>query len=69
VSHGGGAATAQHYLVAGLLDEMLIPVVPVLLGRRPRLLRDLGSDRPELEQTQAVEAPAVTHIRYRVGAR
>jgi dihydrofolate reductase len=51
---------------AGLLDEMLISVVPVLLGSGARLFQDLGSDLPKLEQTQAVEAPGVTHIRYRV---
>jgi dihydrofolate reductase len=69
VSLGGGAATVQQYLAAGLLDEMLISIVPVLLGRGARLFQDLGSELPKLQQTQAVEAPGVTHIRYRVGAQ
>jgi dihydrofolate reductase len=69
VSLGGGAATVQQYLAADLLDELLITIVPVLLGRGARLFQDLGPDPPQLEQTRAVEAPGVTHIRYRAGAR
>jgi dihydrofolate reductase len=69
VSLGGGAATVQQYLAAGLLDEILISIAPVLLGRGARLFDRLGSNLPTLEQTQAVEAPGVTHIRYRAGAK
>jgi dihydrofolate reductase len=66
VSLAGGAGVVQQYLAAGLLDEMLISVVPILLGRGARLFENLGDARPSLEQVQAVEAPGVTHIRYRV---
>jgi dihydrofolate reductase len=66
VSLGGGARVVQQYLAAGLLDEMLISVVPVILGDGARLLDDLGDARPRIEQVEAVEAPGVTHIRYRV---
>jgi dihydrofolate reductase len=69
VSLGGGAATVQQYLAAGLLDEILISIVPVLLGRGARPFDHLGSNLPTLEQTQAVEAPGVTHIRYRAGMK
>ena len=31
---GGGAATIQEYLRAGLIDEMHVAIVPVLLGNR-----------------------------------
>jgi dihydrofolate reductase len=64
VSLGGGAAVAQQYLAAGLLDEMVISIVPVILGGGARLFDNLGDARPGLEQVQAVEAPGVTHIRY-----
>jgi dihydrofolate reductase len=64
VSLGGGAAVAQQYLAAGLLDEMVISIVPVILGGGARLFDNLGDPRPGLEQVQAVEAPGVTHIRY-----
>jgi dihydrofolate reductase len=67
VSLGGGAATVQHYLAAGLLDDMTISLVPVFLGRGERLFEALGDDPPKLEQVEAIEAPGVTHIRYRVG--
>jgi len=64
VSLGGGASVAQQYLAAGLLDEMLISVVPVLLGGGARLFDNVGAD-VKLEQVSAVEAPGVTHVTYR----
>ena len=39
----GGAAAAQQYLRAGLIDEMEIHVVPVLLGSGSRLFDDGGA--------------------------
>jgi dihydrofolate reductase len=64
VSIGGGANVVQQYLAAGLLDEMLISVVPALLGGGARLFDNLGDAQLKLEQVQAIEAPGVTHIRY-----
>jgi dihydrofolate reductase len=64
VSLGGGAAVVQQYLAAGLLDEMLISVVPLILGHGARLFENLGNGELKFEQIQAVEAPGVTHIRY-----
>ena len=67
VSLGGGADVAQQYLAAGLLDELQLHVVPVLLGGGTRLFGErIGSAAPRLEQLEAVEAPSVTHLRYRV---
>jgi dihydrofolate reductase len=54
----------QQYLSAGLLDEMLISVVPVLLGGGARPFDNLDEPLPRLRQVQTVEAPGVTHIRY-----
>lgn len=48
----------------GLLDELVISIVPLILGDGARLYAGLGDARPKLEQLQVVEAPAVTHIRY-----
>jgi dihydrofolate reductase len=62
VSLGGGASVAQQYLAAGLLDELVVSVVPNLLGGGARLFENLGDAR--LEQVESVEAPGVTHIRY-----
>jgi dihydrofolate reductase len=66
VSLGGGAEVAQQYLAAGLIDEMLLNVVPVLLGSGTRLFENLG-DVAEigLEQVRVVEAPGVAHLLYR----
>jgi len=66
VSLGGGADVAQQYLAAGLLDELQLNVVPVLLGEGTRLFANLGDADVELEQVQVVEAPGVTHIKYRI---
>ena len=64
VSLAGGADVTQQLLRAGLLDELTLSVVPVLLGGGTRLLDKLGSE-VRLEQVDAVQAPGVTHLRYR----
>jgi dihydrofolate reductase len=64
VSIGGGANVVQQYLAAGLLDEILISVVPILLGGGARLFDKLGEPTPSLQQVEAIEAPGVTHMRY-----
>ena len=61
---GGGANVVQQYLAAGLVDEFELHVVPILLGDGERLLEKVGDLK--LEQVRAVDAPGVTHIRYRV---
>jgi dihydrofolate reductase len=60
-----GAYTAQRALEAGVLDELQIHQIPVLLGRGRRLFEELPS-RVELEIVRVIDAPAATHIRYRV---
>ncbi|MGA9283897.1 MAG: dihydrofolate reductase family protein [Solirubrobacteraceae bacterium] len=65
VGLGGGADVAQQYLAAGLLDELQLNVVPVLLGGGTRLFEETPADI-KLEIVQAVEAPGVTHLKYRV---
>ena len=68
VSLGGGADVAQQYLAAGLIDELDLNVVPVLLGGGTRLFDNLAGSDLSLEQVRAIEAPGVTHIKYRVSA-
>jgi dihydrofolate reductase len=65
VAIGGGADVAQQYLRAGLVDEMMIHVVPVLLGDGVRLFEP-ASDLPALELLDSVDSPVVSHLRYRV---
>jgi dihydrofolate reductase len=61
-----GARTAQLALAAGVLDELEIHQIPVLLGQGRRLFDHLGPEHIELELTRIVDAPGVTHLRYRV---
>jgi dihydrofolate reductase len=61
---GGGANVVQQYLAAGLVDEFELHVVPILLRDGERLLENVGN--LELDQVRAIEAPGVTHIKYRV---
>jgi dihydrofolate reductase len=60
----GGASAVQQYLAAGLLDEIYLPVVPIILGTGERLLENVGD--PKLEPVNLVASPAVTHVKYRV---
>ena len=61
-----GARTAQLALAAGALDELEIHQVPVLLGEGRRLFEGLGREHIELELARVIDAPGVTHLRYRV---
>jgi dihydrofolate reductase len=60
----GGASVINQYLAAGLVEELELSISPVLLGAGERLFE--GVPDPGLEQLRVVEAPGVTHIRYRV---
>ena len=66
VGIGGGGEAVQQYLRAGLVDELQVHVAPVLLGGGTRLLDNLGDEPPQLELIRTVDAPGVTHVRYRV---
>jgi len=56
----------QQCLKAGLLDGIHIDLVPVLLGQGIRLFEHLGIEPVQLEATEVVEAPGVTHLTFRV---
>ncbi len=64
VSLAGGANVARQYLVAGLVDEMEISLVPTLLGSGERLFEGVGDDLHGLELVRAVAAPKVTHLKF-----
>ena len=64
VAVAGGASTIQQALRAGRVDELLLHVVPIVLGGGERLLDDVGDLRLELVET--IASPAVTHVRYAV---
>ena len=61
-----GADVAQQALKAGLVDELLIHLAPVLLGDGVRLFDHLADMQIELEIAEVIPAKGVTHLRYRV---
>jgi dihydrofolate reductase len=63
---GGGASVVQQYLRAGLLDELRVSIAPIILGGGERLFDNLGDARIELEQVDAIAAPDVVHVVYRI---
>jgi dihydrofolate reductase len=63
---GGSASAAQQYLAAGLLDQIDVHLVPVFLGEGLRVFDDAALSGVTLEQVRVVEAPGVTHLRFRV---
>ena len=62
---GGGADIINQYLAAGLVDVLELHVVPLILGGGARLFDGVGPEL-KLELLRAVEAPGVTHLKYRV---
>jgi dihydrofolate reductase len=64
VSLAGGANAARQYLVAGLLDEMEINLVPTLLGEGERLFEGVGHELHGLELVRTVPSLKVTHLKF-----
>jgi dihydrofolate reductase len=60
---GGGAATIQQYLRAGLIDELHYAIVPILLCGGERLFDNLDSGPHGYECVEFVNSPAVAHVR------
>ena len=59
---GGGPATIQQYLRAGLIDELHVAIVPILLGGGERLFDHLDG-APGYECAELVSSPSVAHVR------
>jgi dihydrofolate reductase len=68
VSVGGGAETIQQCIAAGLLDELLLNLVPITLGGGARLFDNLAAGVASFELTQMVEGAEVAHLTYAVSA-
>jgi dihydrofolate reductase len=62
--HLMGASVIQQAIRAGLLDELVLSLVPVVLGDGVRLLE--GLTRLQLEVMRVIDAPGVTHLAYKV---
>jgi dihydrofolate reductase len=61
-----GATTAAQVLDAHLLDEIVVHVVPILLGDGVRLYGAPGADRVPLERVELGASGQLTSIRFRV---
>ena len=61
---GGGVATIQQYLQAGLVDEMHLAIAPILLGRGERLWDNLDGISSKYECVELVSSAAVVHGRF-----
>jgi dihydrofolate reductase len=62
---GGGADIARQCLAEGLVDELQLHVVPVVAGGGLPLFAPPGP-AVHLTKLRVVDAPNVTHLRYRV---
>jgi dihydrofolate reductase len=62
--HLMGASVIQQAIRAGLLDELVISLVPVVLGSGVRLLDSLPPHK--LDVVRVIDAPGVTHLTYRI---
>ena len=61
-----GADTARQFLSAGLVDEIVIHLAPVLLGDGVRLHGGPGVERVPLERTHVGEAGDLVDLRFSV---
>lgn len=62
----GGADVARQALVADLVDEVRLHLVPVLLGEGVRLFPEARSHRVELEPLSVAQGALATHLHYNV---
>jgi dihydrofolate reductase len=61
-----GASVAAQCLRAGVLDEVMVTVVPVFLGDGTRLFEYPGGDTVRLDQVSVTHTQQVTNLWYRV---
>jgi dihydrofolate reductase len=62
----GGGTTLRQYLLAGLVDELRLHVVPLLFGAGVRLFDGAVGQHVRLERTAVSETPNATHLTFRV---
>jgi dihydrofolate reductase len=63
VDIAGGASTVRQALLAGVIDELMLDIAPVLLGSGERLFD--GVESFGFEPAEVLHSPLSTHIRYR----
>jgi dihydrofolate reductase len=67
VTVGGGADLGQQFIKAGLVDEIVVNLVPVLFGSGLRMFDNIvGKEHIQLEGADVLQTPTATHLTYRV---
>jgi dihydrofolate reductase len=64
VDIAGGASTVRQAFAAGVIDELMLDIAPLLLGAGERLFD--GVRDPGLQPLEAIHSPLATHVRYRL---
>jgi dihydrofolate reductase len=59
----GGVSIAQQALAAGLVDEVVLHVTPVLVGRGIPLF---GTGQANLRCVETIQGEGAVHLRYEV---
>ncbi|HSP88383.1 MAG TPA: dihydrofolate reductase family protein [Ignavibacteriaceae bacterium] len=62
----GGANIVQQYLHAGFVDELILHVAPLLLGKGVRLFDNIEKEKFSVEISDVINSPTITHIFYKV---
>jgi dihydrofolate reductase len=60
----GGADTIQQYLNAGLVDEFVIHIAPIIVGSGIRLFDNIDRGRFQVDIVKTVPSSLTTHIYY-----
>jgi dihydrofolate reductase len=64
VGIAGGASTVRQAFADGAIDELILDIVPILLGTGERLFEGVA-DLP-LQPIEVIASPHATHVRYRI---
>lgn len=62
----GGADTIQQFLDAGLVDEFILHITPVILGSGIRLFDHIDKSKFDIEITDVIHSSLTTHLYYRL---
>ena len=65
----GGANTIQQFLNAGLIDEFIIHLTPVILGSGIRLFDNIDKNKFDLEVIEVIPSKLTTHLKYKLMAK
>jgi len=64
IALAGGAKACAQYLKAGLVDEMMLHLAPILLGSGERLFDGVGDNLHGLRLLRTVATPQVVHLKF-----